>query len=199
MTSHRARPVLAGVLGLLLVAACGRAAQQPAQQPARQPAPFGGARPVPTVAVGQPATGAPGVPGPARSGPRRGAAPPRPLAVLHRWDRRRSRAYATGSVAALRDLYVAGSGAAAVDAGLLRGYRARGYRVRGMRTQLLAVTVLAHRPGRWRLRVTDRLVGATAVRDGRPTALPRDRASTSVLQLVRGKDRRWRVAWVRRP
>jgi len=123
------------------------------------------------------------------------ATEPPAVRLLHGWDLRRSRAYARASVPALRDLYVDRAGVA--DVRLLRAYAARGYRVAGMRMQLLDVSVLAHAPQRWRLRVTDRLDGAVAVGEGRRTALPRDRASTRVVQLVRGADGRWRAASVR--
>ncbi len=115
--------------------------------------------------------------------------------VLRGWDEARAAAYASGSVAELRELYVGGAGAS--DVRLLRSYLRRGYRVEGMRMQLLAVRVLAHGPGRWRLRVTDRLAGGEAVREGERLALPRDRASTRTVRLARGDDGRWRVVSVR--
>jgi hypothetical protein len=116
--------------------------------------------------------------------------------VLHRWDRRRARAYAAGDDRALRTLYVPGSTAGERDVRVLGEYRRRGFRVVGMRMQVLAVRVLAHRRGRWRLRVTDRLHQAFAVRDGKPLALPRDQASTRDITLVRAGHGRWRVAAV---
>lgn len=115
--------------------------------------------------------------------------------VLREWDEARAAAYATGSVASLRELYAAGAGAS--DVRLLRSYVRRGYRVEGMRMQLLAVRVLTERPGCWRLRVTDRLTGAQAVGYGERLALPRDRASTRTVRLERGRDDRWRVVSVR--
>ncbi|MGH3445388.1 MAG: hypothetical protein ACRDPB_08435 [Nocardioidaceae bacterium] len=122
--------------------------------------------------------------------------------ILHRWDRRRSRAYADGSVAELRRLYVDGSAAGRADVRLLRTYADRGLRVQGMRMQLLSVSVLAHREGLLRLRVTDRLTGAVAVGPGlvdpghrRRLRLPRDGASSHVLTL-RPADDGWRVAAV---
>jgi hypothetical protein len=117
--------------------------------------------------------------------------------VLQAWDRRRAAAYANGSARALRAAYVPGSRAGVADVALLRAYRDRGWRVVGMRTQVLALTVLEHAPGRWRLRVTDRLAGGVAVRLGERVSLPRDRASTHVITLTRGPGRRWRVAAVR--
>lgn len=118
------------------------------------------------------------------------------LRVLHSWDHRRAAAYAVGSTAALRDLYVPGSGAGVADLRMLRSYRARAIRVTGMRMQVLALAVLESRPGRRRVRVTDRLVGAVAVRGHRRLRLPRDQASARVVTLVRGADRRWRVTSV---
>ncbi len=118
------------------------------------------------------------------------------LRVLRAWDARRSGAYAAGSARRLRDLYVAGSGSAAADLRVLGRYTARGWRVRGMRMQVIAIRVLEQRPRRLRVEVTDRLEGAVAVRRGRHVALPRDRASTRRLTLLRGPDGAWRVAVV---
>jgi hypothetical protein len=113
--------------------------------------------------------------------------------VLRAWDARRGAAYASGSVAALRDLYVHGSVAGRRDVAVLASYGDRGYVVRGMRMQLLAVRVLDRAVDRCRLRVTDRLAGGVAVRNGVRVPLPRDAASTRVLTLVRSADGRWRV------
>lgn len=119
------------------------------------------------------------------------------LRVLHRWDARRARAYASGDAATLRSLYLPGSQAAAADVRVLRAYAARGLRVRGIRMQVLEVRVLAHRPGLWRLRVTDRLHHAVAVGpDGRRVALPHADASTHDIVLRRDRGV-WRVAAVR--
>jgi hypothetical protein len=117
--------------------------------------------------------------------------------VLRGWDQARSRAFAEGDVAALRRLYVDGSDAGTSDARLLRSYLARGLRVEGMRMQLLALEVLDQDPRRLRVRVTDRLTGAVAVgRDSR-TRLPRDQATTRVVELRRaGPGSAWRVAAV---
>lgn len=115
--------------------------------------------------------------------------------VLREWDEERAAAYASGSVGELRDLYVGSAGASDVD--LLRSYLRRGYRVEGIRMQLLTVSVRAHRPGSWLLRVTDRLAGGVAVGYGERVALPRDRASVRMVRLVRGADGRWRVRSVR--
>ncbi len=115
--------------------------------------------------------------------------------VLRGWDRARAEAYAAGSVRSLRELYVDGAGEA--DVRLLRSYVRRGYRVEDLCMQLLAVHVLRHRPGRWRLRVTDRLAGGAAVGYGERVALPRDRASTRTVVLRRGRTGEWRVVRVR--
>jgi hypothetical protein len=139
---------------------------------------------------------------PAPAGTAQATAPPTAAAelpavtVLRRWDKKRARAYADGSVDALRELYRPGSDAGRDDVRLLRDYRHRGYRVVGMRMQLLAVDVLEHRAGRWRLRVTDRLVDAVAVGHEQRIRLPHDQASTRVLTLVRYRGQ-WRVGAVR--
>jgi hypothetical protein len=120
---------------------------------------------------------------------------PRALRVLHAWDERRAAAYSSGSVRLLRTLYAPGS-AAGSDVRLLRRYLGRGLRVTGMRMQLLALTVLDRRPGLLRLRVTDRLYGATAVGvGGRRVRLPRDQASVRVLELRKVR-RSWRMVTV---
>jgi hypothetical protein len=121
------------------------------------------------------------------------------LAVLHAWDADRAAAYGAGSPERLRGLYVAGSGAGRADLDLLRRYHRRGLRVTGMRTQVLSLAVLEHRTGLWRLRITDRLVGAVAVGDGGRMLLPRDRPSEHEVTLMRGEGGRWRVAGVRAP
>jgi hypothetical protein len=118
------------------------------------------------------------------------------LRTLREWDRSRARAYATGSPARLRRLYVVGSAVGAADLRLLEAYRSRGLRVLGMRTQVLALVVLEALPDRWALRVTDRLARAVVVRSGRRLDLPRDRSSTRVITLMRGADARWRVSSV---
>lgn len=135
------------------------------------------------------------------------AAAPRPAAdrdtaavrVLRAWDARRAAAYASGSPRRLAALYVAGSSAGSADVRVLRGYLGRGLRVRGLRMQLLAVSVVDRLDDRWQLTVTDRLAGGVAVGRGRRLALPRDRADTHVVTLMRGDDHRWQVATVTRP
>ena len=118
--------------------------------------------------------------------------------VLHDWDRARARAYAAGDVAGLRTLYVPGSSAGTADVAILASYTRRGLRVERMRMQLLALEVLGHAPGWWRLRVTDRLHGAVAVdSSGARLRLPRDQASTRVITLRRTRGS-WRVVAVSR-
>jgi hypothetical protein len=119
------------------------------------------------------------------------------LGILHAWDAHRARAYAAGRPQRLSELYVPGSSAGREDLALLRRYQRRGLRVTGMRTQLLSVAVLEHRPGLWRLRVTDRLVGAVAVGHRGRTMLPRDRPSRHEITLMRAGESAWRVAEVR--
>ncbi|MEX0427011.1 hypothetical protein AB3X52_05210 [Nocardioides sp. DS6] len=107
--------------------------------------------------------------------------------VLRAWDARRSRAWASGSVADLRALYTPGSRTAEADVRMLAAWRARGLRVRGLATQLLSVEVLERTSRRLRLRVTDRVVAAEAVRASRPGVgemLPRDQRSTYVVDLA---------------
>lgn len=119
----------------------------------------------------------------------------RAAAVLRAWDARRADAWAKGDVAALRELYVDGAGAA--DVRLLRRYGDRGLRVQALTMQLLAVEVLAHRPGRWHLRVTDRVVAGTLVDGRRRFRLPHDGAETRTIRLVREGREAWRVVEVR--
>jgi hypothetical protein len=120
----------------------------------------------------------------------------RAAAVLRAWDESRARAWAEGDATRLRGLYVDRAGAA--DVRLLRRYAARGLRVEDLTTQLLAVEVLRHGPGRWRLRVTDRLAGGVVVGAHDRFRLPRDRADTRLVRLVRSDDGTWRVAQVSR-
>jgi hypothetical protein len=119
-----------------------------------------------------------------------------PLRLLGAWDAARAAAYAEGSVPALRRLYTPGSSAGDADVEMLREYGARGFRVVGMEMQILRVEVLDHRPGEWLLEVTDRLHDAVAVSEAERIRLPRDRASTRELRLVR-RHGRWLVDEVR--
>jgi hypothetical protein len=117
--------------------------------------------------------------------------------VLREWDSARAEAFAEGDAAALRSLYVEGSAAGTSDVALLRAYLRRGLRVEEMHMQLLAVEVLREESRLLRLRVTDRLAGAVAVGDGTRVPLPRDAASTRVVELRLGVDEQWRVSSVR--
>ncbi|HEX6148543.1 hypothetical protein [Nocardioides sp.] len=146
---------------------------------------------------------APGRPGPAPlavpPGPAPMAAAPdgtTPLDVLRDWDAARAAAWRRGNAARLRDLYVEGSTAGRADQALLAAYRSRGFRVVGMTMQRSDVRVLTASGDRMVVRVTDRLVGATAVARDRRVALPRDAWSTRVVVMVSAGER-WRVADVR--
>ena len=119
------------------------------------------------------------------------------LAILHVWDADRARAYAVGRPQQLRELYVPGSSAGRADVELLWRYHRRGLRVTGMRTQVLSLAVLEHRADLWRLRVTDRLVGAVAVGSDGRVPLPRDMPSGHEITLMRADQREWKVAGVR--
>lgn len=121
--------------------------------------------------------------------------PPQPLDVLHEWDGRREAAWAAGSPAAVRELYVPGSSAGEYDAALVRRYRDRGLRVQRLRTQVLRAAVLEQRPGRLVLRVTDRVAVLEVTRAGEPVRLPRDGARTRTVELRLVEDR-WLVAGV---
>jgi hypothetical protein len=135
--------------------------------------------------------------GPATAAP---AQLPAELRILSAWDRRRSAAYASSDVAALRALYAPGSGAGRRDAAVLRAYADRGLVVRDLRMQVLACDISFSGPRRIRLVVTDRVQGAVVVRGAArdPTAirLPADQPSRRVVAFVR-RDGRWLVAEVR--
>lgn len=148
-----------------------------------------------TGCTGQPAA-APPTPATARTGVSQVAADSTPLRLLGGWDRARAAAYAEGSVADLRSLYTPGSAAGEADVRMLREYVDRGYRVVGIRMQILRMRVLEHDAGEWRLRVTDRLHRAVAVGHDDRLRLPRDRATTRVIRLVRARGD-WKVASVR--
>lgn len=122
---------------------------------------------------------------------------PSGLAVLHEWDRSRSRAWADGDVRALRGLYARGSGAGERDVAMLRSWSARGLRVEGLRMQVLSAREVRRTPSVVVLRVTDRVTGGVAVGRGVRSALPMDAASTRVIRLER-RAGRWLVASVRR-
>lgn len=97
-----------------------------------------------------------------------------PLEVLTDWDRARAAAWRRGDAAALAELYAAGSVAGRADRALLAAYDARGLRVSGLRMQRAAVEVVAADAERVALRVTERLVGATAIGPRGRTMLPHD-------------------------
>lgn len=127
----------------------------------------------------------------------------RAASVLRSWDAGRAAAYARGDLTALRRLYTPGSEAGRADVRLLRSYLARGLRVDDLRVQLLSVRVVGPRsrpPGHLRLRVVDRVAGATVVDDetGTRQVLPRDRATERVVVLRRAATGAWRVASVSR-
>ena len=128
--------------------------------------------------------------------PTRSRAALRAASALHVWDARRAAAYARGDAAALRRLYLPGSGAGARDVRVLEAYADRGLVVRGLRTQVLALEVRGSGPDRVRLEVTDRTVGARAVGGGVRAVLPRDAPSTRVV-VLRALAGEWRVASVR--
>ena len=118
------------------------------------------------------------------------------LAILRRWDQRRSSAYASGDTRALRRLYAAGSAAGAADVRLLRSYTARHLVVEGMHMQVVDLRVLHEERGRMVLWVQDRLAGAEAVAKNARSALPADRPDTRILTLVR-LGGRWVLSAVR--
>ena len=117
------------------------------------------------------------------------------VAVLHEWDAARAAAWREGDLRQLRDLYVGGSRVGRADVALLAAYVDRGMTVRGMRMQVAAVEVVSAADDRVELRVTDRMVGATATGHGRTFPLPQDRWSRRRVVLVRVADD-WRVAAV---
>ena len=119
-----------------------------------------------------------------------------PRDVLAAWDARRSAAWADGDVAALRDLYVAGSPSGRADARMLAAYVDRGLHVEGVATQVLALEVLDEAADAITVRVTDRIVGGVVTGDAGSTPLPRDRPSTRTLALRR-VDGVWLMATVR--
>jgi hypothetical protein len=118
------------------------------------------------------------------------------LEVLHDWDRRRARAWASGDPRSLRALYTPASVAGRRDAGMLRRWTGRGLAVRGMRMQVLDGRVRVHSADRLVVEVTDRLIGAVAVGRGVRRELPADLASTWAVTLRRVAGE-WRVAAVR--
>jgi len=124
------------------------------------------------------------------------APPSTPRDTLAAWDSRRAEAWAAGDVAALRDLYVAGSRTGRADVRMLSAYVERGLRVEGITTQVLAWKVLEESADALTVRVTDRVVGGVAVGEGTRSPLPRDRATTRIATL-RHVDGGWRMEEVR--
>lgn len=118
---------------------------------------------------------------------------PDALGVLHAWDRDRAGAWRRGDPAALAALYTPASRAGRADARLLAAYVRRGLRVVGLRMQVSRVRVVSAGHDRLVLVVTDRAVGAVAVRHGRRWPLPSDGWSRRRVVLVRGPAGGWRV------
>lgn len=118
-----------------------------------------------------------------------------PREVLRAWDERRAAAWAGADVGALRALYVEDAAAGRRDVRMLRSYVARGLSVRGMSTQVLAFEVLEAGDDILEVRVTDRVVGAVAVRDDDETTLPVAAPQERRVTLQR-QDGRWLVASV---
>lgn len=111
--------------------------------------------------------------------------------VLRAWDAARAEAWTATDPRGLAALYAPGSVAGRRDVAMLRAWRERGARVTRLTTQVLRLQVLAERPRRLVLVVTDRVA---LVRVGE-VRLPEDRASTRRVVLVGGAGR-WRVASV---
>ncbi|WP_036490903.1 MULTISPECIES: hypothetical protein [Nocardioides] len=128
------------------------------------------------------------------SPPPAGASTPRD--VLAGWDARRSAAWAAGDVAALRELYVAGSSTGRADARMLAAYVDRGLRVDGLATQVLALEVLDEAADELTVRITDRVAGGVVTGEAGGTPLPRDRPTTRTL-VLRRVDGEWLVVTVR--
>ncbi|WP_193607788.1 hypothetical protein [Nocardioides lijunqiniae] len=129
------------------------------------------------------------------TGPPSAAAQESPVAVLQAWDERRATAWAGGDVDALRRLYVAGSVAGARDVAMLRRYVERGLTVAALDVQVLSGRVVARKPDRLTVEVTERLAHAAASDGARSWRLPRGGVATRrvTLRLVRGD---WLVARV---
>jgi hypothetical protein len=120
---------------------------------------------------------------------------PRVLAVLHRWDRRRSDAWANGDPVALARLYARGSSTGRRDVQNLRRWTDRGLHVTGLRQQVAALRVVRRGGGRLVVVVTDRAVGGVAIGPGVATAVPIGGWTTHRISLVLMSGH-WRVAQV---
>jgi hypothetical protein len=127
-------------------------------------------------------------------------APPSPearaLAVLRRWDRLRSHAWAAGDAVSLSRLYAPGSATGARDADDLHRWSRRGLHVTGLRQQVADFRVTDRHPGRMVVVVTDRTVDGVAVGAGRRTAVPVSAWATHRISLRRSATG-WRVVEVR--
>jgi hypothetical protein len=115
-----------------------------------------------------------------------------PLAVVHRWDRRRAAAWAHADPRALAGLYSAGSRAGRHDVATLEAYAARGLRVVGMRRQVVRLHVVHESELRLVLRVRGRVVDAVAVGRGGSVVLPTARPA-SYRTVLRRTTAGWKV------
>lgn len=118
------------------------------------------------------------------------------LALLHRWDLHRARAWAAAEPDALARLYVRGSSTGARDTRELRRWVRRGLRVVGLHQQVAAVRVSDRAPGRIVVVVTERTVDGIAVGARRRTAVPASPWATHRISF-RASGHRWRVVEVR--
>ena len=109
-------------------------------------------------------------------------------------DASRTAAFATGSEAALREVYVAGAGER--DVAVLRDYAGRGLRLVGVAPRLLRCETVGGGPAVRRLEVIERLSAARAVGAGVDRPLPSGRPRARAIVLRLGGDGRWRVAQV---
>lgn len=120
------------------------------------------------------------------------------LAVLHRWDRRRARSWASGDPASLARLYVAGSRTGRRDVRDLTLWTARGLRVDGLHQQVATFRLVDRCPGRIVVVVTDRTIDGIAVGGAWRTAVPTSAWATHRISFRRSADR-WQVSEVTRP
>jgi hypothetical protein len=118
------------------------------------------------------------------------------LRVLAAWDRRRADAWGAGAPVRLARLYAAGSQTGRRDVRALARWHRRGLRVVGLHQQVAAAQVLAHRPGRVVLRVTDRTLGGVAVGGPHRVGLPQSLWRTHRVVLSRSRGT-WRVVEAR--
>jgi hypothetical protein len=111
--------------------------------------------------------------------------PARALAVLHRWDRRRSAAWAHSDARALGHLYLPGSRAGQRDVSELERWRHRGLRVVGLRQQVSSARVARDGRDTLVMVVTERTVDGVAVGRSRRTTLPVGGWATHRIRLRR--------------